>query len=176
MTKSVASDSDEDVRGFFDFAFWLWKDGTRLKAIREELGLTKKVFAEQAGISVRKLDGYERPGEMAGNLWLFCHDLRQLVIHYPDEWKKQRKAKKDRMKGGGIGDRDNWYEWSGPKLRKFRRWAHRKYIEKMSDDERQQPRTRGEIEGWFKEWDKLKRKKQDAYEIVKPMKKPVKKK
>lgn len=85
MAKKQPGESEKSLRGFFEFAIKIWEDGTRLKEIRKDLGLSKKAFAKKVGISVNKLDRYERPGQMAGNFWLFCHDLRHVDIRDPDD-------------------------------------------------------------------------------------------
>jgi hypothetical protein len=58
-------------------------------------------------------------------------------------------------KRGKKGERDNWYEWSGPKYSKFHRWAH---------EERRKQLSKPQIKKWFDEWDALGR--PDANEII----------
>ena len=58
---------------------------------------------------------------------------------------------------------------------KFWRWAHRKKKKEMSRNTGRKL-TIDDVEPSYQEWSKLPPHKQDAYEIAKPMKKPVKKK
>ena len=173
MGKDKTPETDLELRGFFGFALRLWKDGAQLQRIRETLAISKADFAARAGISVQKLNAYERPGPVAGNFWLFCHDLRKVFIDprlwndpdYVDEFLEPDED--DQLKGGKESDRDNWFEWSGDKFKKFRRWAHRKYIEKLPDAERRKPRSKRQIKKWYDEWDRLGR--PDANEIIEPI-------
>jgi len=150
MAKKQSGESEKSLRGFFEFAIKLWKDGSRLKSIRKELALSKKAFANKADISVNTLNGYERLGQMAGNFWLFCSHLRHVVIRNPDDWEKYLEDPDDPMHGGMRNKRDKRYG----KPKKFWRWAEDEKKDEMSR------RTGKEIPGddverWHKEWKKL---------------------
>jgi hypothetical protein len=164
-----------DRRRFFEFALRLSKDGRLLRRIRERSGSSKTQVAKKAKIAVSKLTSYERPGPVRGNFWLFCHHLRSFNIDprliddpdYLDQFLDPDKG--DQMEGGKIRERDNRYEFGGEKDRRFRRWAHREKIEKMSDTERQKPLSRGKIRKWHKEFKKKSERKQNMYEIEEPL-------
>jgi transcriptional regulator with XRE-family HTH domain len=168
--KQATGDSESERRSVFELAQRLWKDGSQLRRVRESLGLTKTEFARRAKISVRKLNGYERDGPMAGNFWLFCRDLRSFgidprMLDDPDFLDTLLDPDPtDRLKGGDIGRRDKWYGYEGKEYEKFRRWAHRKYIEKMPEGERRRGATKEDVERWYKEWVKAGR--PDANEIL----------
>ncbi|HEV3261996.1 MAG TPA: helix-turn-helix transcriptional regulator [Gemmataceae bacterium] len=150
MAKKQPGKPETTLRGFFEFAIKLWKDGSRLKGIREKLGLSKKEFAKRAGISVQKLNGYERSGQMAGNFWLFCGHLEEVVIRDPDDWEKYLEDPDDSMRGGKRNKRDKRYG----KPDKFWRWAEDAKKDEMSRRTGKEP-PRGDVEGWYKEWEKL---------------------
>jgi len=138
---------EKKCRGLFELANNLWQDGSRLTSIRTELGLSPEAFAEAAGISVEDLNGYERSGLMAGNFWLFCSQLEQVIIRDPDRWEKYLENPDDHMDGGKINKRDKRYG----KPTKFWRWAEDEKKDEMS-------RRTGkdippdDVERWYKEW------------------------
>ncbi len=140
----------ETLRRFFEFAIKLWHDGSRLKSIRTELGLSKKAFARESDISVQKLNEYERAGQMAGNFWLFCSHLEQVVIRDPDSWENYLEDPDDCMRGGTRGKREKRYG----KPDKFWRWAEDAKKDEMSRRTGKEI-PRGDVERWYKEWEKL---------------------
>lgn len=168
--KKQPESADADRAGFFSVATRIAKNGGQLRRIREHFGLSRQEFAKRANISLDKVARYERPGPVVGNFWLFCNDLQSFFIdpRLIHDWDYLDGLldpdPHDMLKGGSIGERDNWYQYSGPKFAKFRRWAHRKYIEKMSDDERKKPRSKQEIERWHKQW--VAENRPDANEII----------
>jgi transcriptional regulator with XRE-family HTH domain len=147
MAKKQMDGPEKTRRGFFELASNLWQDGSRLKSIRTELGLSKMAFAREAGISIQKLNGYERSGQMAGNFWLFCSQLERVVIRDPDEWEKYLKDPDDRLHGGNRNRREKRYG----KPDKFWRWAEDEKKDEMSRRTGKEI-PHDDVERWYKEW------------------------
>lgn len=166
MAKKQPTDLEKRARGVFRLAVKLWKDGAILKRIREDLGLSKMEFAWRAGISPRKLNSYERSGQLKGNFWLFCGHLEQIVISDPNDWEKYLEDPNDHLRGDKRSKRDKRYG----KPDKFWRWAEDAKKDEMSR------RTgkdipRDDVEIWHDEWKKLGKPDGWGREESKPMKK-----
>jgi len=145
--KNQGPESDADKIAFTKFAIKLWNDGIQLRRLREKLGLSKKQFAEKAHISIQRLNGYEREGEMAGNFWIFCRDLWTVRLDPrfwddPDHWEKFLEDEGDKM-----GGPDNRFG----KPKKFWRWADDAKRDKMSR-RTGKPIPYEDVERWHKEW------------------------
>ncbi len=139
--------SDDDTLAFTRFALKLWNDGNQLRLIREKLGLSKTEFAKKAGITIQRLNGYERCGQMAGNFWLFCSDLQTVSLDPrfwddPDHWAKFLHDDDDLM-----GGPDNRFG----KPKKFWRWAEDEKKDEMSR-RTGNPIARDDVEKWYKQW------------------------
>lgn len=141
---------NDDFGSFFTFARKLWSNGDLLRAIREDMKLSKTEFAARMGITTAKLRGYERSGQMAGNFWLFCHDLQHTKIdprHWddPDYLDRFSYVPSDPM--GGPDNRHG-------KPDKFWRWAEDAKKEEMSR-RTGKPIPHDDVERWHKEWQDL---------------------
>ena len=138
-------DKEASVLKTLEIAKKIWNDGQVLRRIREKQGLTREDLARTADIPLSRVAAYERRLGQCSNFWLLLHDLREFKIDYnliddDDYMDEVMDPKKDDKKNHGPkGKRDPWYGY--PKG-KFQRWAHRKYIEKLSDKEREKPRPR----------------------------------
>lgn len=165
-----------DRLGCFQLANTLAENGSLLKRLREKLGISKVEFASQAKISIQRLSAYERPGPIAGDFWSFCRDLSNISIDprlgdAPEYLERFLKPDPQApFKGGSKRRRDKWFEWSSKEFRPFRDWVHREKLKELPDGERGKPLTRPRIKQWWDEWEKLSRRKQSAYEVIRLLK------
>ena len=171
MARKESTDASEAGRLLiFQLAEKLVKNGEQLRRLREKLGATRTDWARFAGISTQQVTSYERSGPYSGNFWIFCKNLQSFgidpgVLNDPDFLDGLPDLDpSDRLKGGKINERDRWYEFGGRKYEKFRRWAHRKHIEKRPREEREKPLSCPEIERWLDEWKRVG--KPDANEVI----------
>ncbi len=167
----TTENDEKNRRRIFELAIKLWKDGARLHRVRESLGAKIEEWASRANINVDDLRAYEREGEIRGNFWMFCIHLQSFIdprlLDDPDRLEGLLGPdQSDKLRGGRITRRDKWYGYGGKKHEKFRRWAHRKYIEKLSDHEREKQRSREELDRLHREWENAGR--PDAEEYLEP--------
>lgn len=145
----MSEEQTSDAAEFESFASKIWDDEARRYWARDQLKVNLT------------------------NRWLFSSTLKEKLDprlwNDPDYCDQFLEDLDDRLKGGSILDRDEWFEWSDDKYERFRRWVHRRKKPKLPVDQQNKPFTRPQIKKWFDEWDKLDDWQQAHFDKTEPM-------